>query len=395
MADSSAALGPSGGDVQTARTGASRGFASLQIVTAAAHALLNASIGPVPAVDNPPEGLNMQDLTNGIDDVRKKLTAAQATASTWVDDLGIEVGKTIPTSIMAFSSLYDAASDQIATSIAAAQALPDDPPAQPGSPPGPRAKAQADIVTLFQALQGQVQDIKADVDSCSTKLATYGTQIQADHDALLGGSDVVQSLITMDQTALDTIKNDVDRLQEEVKELNKRLMDAELAVGGGIFVGVIGIALCCVPGGQLAGGCAIAVGVAGIVGGGVEWGLTEASIKSDEKKIQDDQVTKTAIEQQVIALTTIHTTTASLVAQVTQAESALSDLRTFWESMDTMLGTAIANLGEPNAKPAFMSDTLWLTASKNNWAKLNDLAEALLNINPAVTVTPASPALAA
>jgi len=395
MADSDAALGPNGGDVQSAQAQANSGFASVQIVTAAAHALLNAVIGPVPTVDNPPAGLDMQKITDGINDVRTKLTAAQATASTWVDDLSIEVGKTIPTSIMNYSSLYDAASDQIADSVAAAKNLPSDPPAPPGSPPGPRAQAQLDILSMFQALQGQVQEIKTNVDSCADRLSAYGQQLQKDHDALVGGSDEVQTLITMDQSALDSIKTDVDRLQSEVKELNKRLMDAELAVGGGIFVGVVGIALCCVPGGQVVGGCAIAVGVAGVVGGGVEWGLTEASIKSDEKKIQDDQVTKTAIEQQVIALTTVHTVTAMLVDQVAQAESALSDLRTFWASMDTMLGDVISDLGKPDALPNFSLDTVWLAASKKNWTKLNDMAEALLNITPTVTVTPASPAAAA
>jgi hypothetical protein len=302
-----------------------------------------------------------------------------------VNSLGIQIGSTVPTSITAYSSLYGAAADQLKSSIDAAKLLPPDPPGQPG----PRASAQRGIVELFQALQGEVQEIKTTVDDCATQLTAYATRLQADHDALVGGTDSIQTLIALDQTEVGNLNTDIDILYAEVDTLNKQLMEAELAVGGGLFVAVVGVGLCLVPGGQVTGGCAIAIGVACVVGGAAEWGVTEQKIKDDQNKILREQSTRSALVQQCIALTALHSTTASLVGQVAQAETALSDLRTFWASMDDMLGLVVENLGMPGALTTFSIDTLWLDASKNNWADLNEMAETLLGIQVPVRVTPA------
>jgi hypothetical protein len=371
MADQSnvLAMKPSGPTTDDVQSKATKGFAALHIVSAAAHAIRNTILEPIPDVETDDDDLKakMAKVKTGVADVQKKLDHAKVTAAQWTDTLCTRISVTIPTHIIDYSAVYDAASDQILEMLKEADAAGSDP------------KKIADALDLITALKSQVQDIKKDIDAAGVEIGKYATAVQADHDALVGGVDSIHQLMEMDSEQIKEFKQDIDRLNDEIAALNKKVMDAEIGVGASIFVGIIGIALCATGVGAVAGGAVIAVGVVGLGTSAAFWGVLETQIRNDRSKIQTEQAEKNALDQQLTSLTGLHATVANALDQVTMAQAALSDVGVLWGAFDGVLGGVIADLSKPNANLKAVIDEMWVKAAKNNWQKLSEFAQQLLD----------------
>jgi hypothetical protein len=369
MASSSnAALKPGEPSQQDVQSTTQQGFMSIYIVTAACHAIRNTILHPIADVATTDPDLQqvMKDIQKGFADVSGKLDKAKITADEWLNDLSTEIARTIPTHIIDYNSLYEAASDQILEIIAQAE--------KDGSTP-----ALIDqMLDLIKALQEQINTNKREIEDAAKRIQDYSKKVQVDHDAMVGGVDIVQQLVVKDQHEADVLKARIDTLQDEVKELNKKLVYAEVGTVGGIFVSIVGLTLCFVPGGQVAGGVVLAVGIAGTVGGATAWGLLQAQINSDYKEIGADQMTKSLIDQQVLSLSALHASVAMVLDQVTTAQTTLSQVGVLWGTFEGILQGVIDDLSKPNANVKLAVDKLWVNAAKKQWQALEAFAQQLV-----------------
>jgi hypothetical protein len=369
MPTSNAALKTGEPTQQDVQSKAQQGFVAIHIVSAACFAIRNTIIQPIQTVDSDDDDIKalMKEVQSGFKDVSAKLDHAKKTASIWIDHLSSDIARKIPTHIIDYNSLYNAASDQILEVIAKAE--------KDGSTPA----LIGEMLDLIKALQDQIRTNKREIDDAGKQISDFAQKIQEDHDAMVGGVDIVQTLIVKDQAQSDKLKADIERLQDEVKELNKKLMYAELGTVGGIFVSIIGITLIATGVGAAVGGVTLALGIAGTVGGATAWGLLQKAINDDYKKIGNEQVTKSAIDQQVLSLVALHTVAATVLDQVTLAQTALADVAILWGTFDGILQGVIDDLAKPNANITLAMDKLWVRAAKNQWAALEDFAQQLVN----------------
>jgi DNA-binding transcriptional MerR regulator len=376
--DTSLALRPGDKSTTDVKSKANKGFAAIHIVNAACHSLRSTVLLPVAAVTTGDDALKAQmaQVNAGVADVNVKLDKAKKTADLWIDDLCTRISKTIPTHIINYSAVYDSASDEILEIIAEAK--------KNGSSP----KLIGEMMDLVQALQDQIKTIRRDIAAAGEDIKKFAGKVQVDHDNLVGGVDTIQSLIVLDQNEVTQMTQDIQRLNDEIDALNKKLMDAEIGTAAGIFVAIVGLVVCFVPGGQAIGGVILTVGVAGVIGGGTMWGLLQKSINDDYKKIGEEQVTKSALTQQVLSLTALHTTTANALDQVTMAVNALSDVNVLWGTFEGILQGVIDDLSKPSPNLPLILDEMYVKAAQNNWRDLEEFAQQLVATSVTVEQMP-------
>jgi hypothetical protein len=373
-------------DSDQVKANSSSGFLALQVVTGAAQAVANTQLEPIPAVqsDDPEIQKQMKDVNDKFADIQTKLDTAKVTAKLWLpgsttlnSGLCADFSSLIPNHILSFRAAYSAASDEILSLLEEAKKE------------GNSKVLIGEALDLIQYLQAQVTKYQGEMTDASHQLNDFTAKVQADHDALVGGADAIQTLIGIDNTDADNLKNDIARLQDEIKAYQKQLTEAAIGMAGGIFVAVIGVALCFTPAAGV-GGVMIAVGVAGLAVGAGFVGSLEQKISHDQSEITSEQATEDALHQQAKALTGLHLTVSGLVDQLTAAQTALSSLATFWTTMQGTLSDVIEALNEPNASLPAVIDEIAVKRAATRWNDLADFAKVLQTAPVTVDFKPAA-----
>lgn len=369
-----AASGASGSTGSDLKSKATAGFMAMHIVATAAHAVRNCTLESIPPVetDDPNLKAQMDKVIAGVTDLQGKLQTARNTADIWIGTLCATISSTIPSHILDYGATYAAASDQIVGLLDQAK----------GQNPPPGLIPQA--LDLIQALRGQVSSYTTEVESAKQQLSDYATKVQADHDALLGGNDAIQTLISIDSADIDALKSEVNNLNDEISAWNKQIMDAEIGVGLSIFVGIIALAVAPVSGGASLAVGAVAVG--GLAASATVWGILQAKVDHARSEIATDQATETELQQQVLSLNALHGTVANVLNQIVTAQSALSDVGVFWQTFGNTLDGVITDLGKPNASLSAVIDEMWVNAAKGLWTDLTVFAQNLLDTTVVVQV---------
>lgn len=334
-------------------------FVSLHIITASCHAVQNTVfIAPTPK-------------PTWFDDLNAKLDAAKANAAEWINDLATEVTATIPSKVIDYGTTYDAVTQQI-LEIAAKH---------------PDAKGQDDpyvkeVAELVDVLLDSVGSMVADVDSVADKLESWGVKMQQSHNDLTEGSANIQNAEISLQTDIKQMSAAIDTLNSMIAEENKQIAMAAIAVGGGLFLLVVGIALAPVSGGAslIVGG----IGVAAIVGGAITWGVIQAKVNDQFKQIAEDQQKIADDQRQLVALTGLSQASDMAIRSIDQATQALSDFRTSWGVFSNELKGVKSKLQSAEQAISVIIQETFTNAAQNEWKlavqTAQDLAEAKVQV---------------
>ena len=134
-------------------TNTASGFASLQIVTASCHGVLNTQfIAPSPKPD-------------WFDDLNAKLDAAKVLANQWIDDIAPQLTASIPSHVIDYGTTYTALTGQII------DLLDKNPTAK-----GKDNPVVQQVFALISALHDEVETIITDVIGTQEQLKIWGTQ---------------------------------------------------------------------------------------------------------------------------------------------------------------------------------------------------------------------------
>ncbi|RQO32565.1 non-hemolytic enterotoxin lytic component L1 [Taibaiella sp. KBW10] len=282
------------------------GFLSMQVVTASCHSVLNTQF--VPFTPKP----------KWFDDLNAKLDAAKVVAGVWINDLAPKLTASIPNQIIDYATTYDAMTTQIL-------ALVDkDPMAR-----GKDNPIVQQTFALIDALSNEVDKIIKNVVAMEDKLKNWGKDMQKAHDELSSGTTNIQNLEIELQSDIDKMNNAITNLRTQIDGENKAIAISAGAIGVGVFIGVIGIALAPVTGGQSlwATGAAAVV----VVGGAVTWGIMQSKINGQFDEIAKNQQKIADEKRQIVALKGLEMSSSSAITSMANGLQALSDVRTQWQ----------------------------------------------------------------
>jgi hypothetical protein len=318
------------------------GFASLQIVTASCHGVLNTQfIAPSPK-------------PSWFDDLNGKLDAAKVLANQWIDDIAPKLTASIPSHVIDYGTTYTALTDQIV------DLLNKNPTAK-----GKDNPVVQQVFALISALHDEIETIITDVIGTQEQLKIWGDAMQKSHDDLFAGAANIQSLQVDLQADIGKMNAAIQGLRAQIDAENKAIVAGALAIGVGLFALVVGIALAPVTGGASL--IVSGIGGAAIIGGAVTWGVMQAKINGQFDEIAEDQNKISDDKRQLVALQGLSLAANSAISSIATATSALSDVKVMWTMFQNELQGTMDKLEKTDENLSAIVNKAYIIAAQNEW----------------------------
>lgn len=317
------------------------------------------------------------------DGLNSKLEVLKGYANTWLDDYAIAITSTIPTSIMTFVPVYDAS----------AKVLRDIIQRSPGElSPSDAVLAReviARMVTNVQTISDKVE-YYAKVDEnmvTSGKLIDWQKNMRAARDELDKGSDSIQKARTDMQKDIEEYKGKITTLKAEIEQYNKMVALGAGLVGGGIFVGVVGLGFCFAF--PWVGGVLIAVGASMVVGGAVTWGVMQEKINKANRNIVDYTAKIAEGNKTILALDSLGTAAHTCLDSADSAIQNLTDFAATWTTFGSSLRATMAALEQGGKEALSALLKMDLDEAQENWDDAKDYAKKLQGVPSEIKVVSA------
>lgn len=317
------------------------------------------------------------------DGLNGKLEALKHFANTWLDDYAIAITSTIPTSIMTFVPVYDASAKVLRDII---QRSPDE------LSPSDAVLAREVIARMV----GNVHTISTKVEYyakvdgqmvASGKLIDWQKNMRAARDALDKGSDSIQNARTDLKADIEEYKGKITTLKAEIEQYNKMVALGAGLVGGGIFVGVVGLGFCFAF--PWVGGILIAVGAGMVIGGAVTWGVMQKKINKANREIVDYTAKIAEGNKTILALDSLSTAAHTCLDSADSAIQNMTDFAATWATFGSSLRATMAAL-EQGGKEAYGALlAMDLDEAQENWDDVKDYAKKLQSVPSEIKVVPA------
>lgn len=327
-------------------------FVSLQVITASCHAVQNTNFVSPPT---------KPDWFDGLD---SKLTAAKATAGTWVNTLAEDVTSTIPAAVIDYSTTYSALTGQIHE---IAKAHPD--------ASGKDNQYVKEVAALIAGMIESVDNIITKVEAVNTKLTQWGKDMQTSHDDLTKGAANIQAAETDLQTDITKMNGAIKNLNTYIDNENKAIAVAAGAIGVGLLLLVAGIALAPETGGASL--LVAATGGIAVVGGAVTWGVMQSKINEQYKEIAADTKELNDDKKQLLALQGLGQASDLAIRSIANATTALSDFKTSWGVFTKELQGVVTKLNSAEDSLMVIVQEAFTDAAAQEWGKALEFAQDL------------------
>jgi len=336
-------------------------FLTLSLITQSCHGVVNTVFtAPNPKPD-------------WFDALNANLDTAKATATNWIDNLAPEVTGGVPVQVIDYGTTYSAIVakiDSIALQYPAAQGAGD-----------PHV---TEVRELVAALQTQVTQIIGKCDATDKALKTWGDQMQVSHDALSGGAASIQKAETSLSADISKMNEAITTLNNTIHQENIAIAASAGAIGLGLILTVVGIALA-----PETGGASLLVAGTGallVVGGAVTWGIMQHKINEQFDEVAKDQSELQDDNRQMVALQGLASASSTAVQYITSATSALSDFRTSWAVFEGELQGVATKLADAESALSVIVADAFTDASAAEWADATAFAQSLSNAPTQVAV---------
>lgn len=331
------------------------GFASLQIVTAACHGILNTQF--IPPSPKP----------KWFDGLAADLDRAKVLAKQWIDDIAPQMTASIPTHVIDYGTTYSALTEQIVELI--------------NKNPTARGKDNPivqQVFALIQALEQELGTTITEVDATKDQLKKWGDDMQAAHDALYKGAANIQSAMTDLSADINKMNAAIKGLHEQISAEQKAIGAGAIAVGVGIFVMICGIALALATAG--AGLVVAGVGLAAVVGGAVTWGVMQDKINKQFDEIAQDQKRLNDDQRQLVSLQGLSLSANTAVSAIATATNALSDVKVMWLTFRGELQGTLDKLEKTDETLASIVNKAFVLAAQKEWNLAVQFAQQLVGM---------------
>lgn len=322
------------------------GFASLQIVTAACHGILNTHFtAPSPMPD-----------PDWFTPLNRNLEVAKSLAREWIDDIAPQMTASVPGHVINYGTTYSALTAQIIDLLNK----------------NPKAKGKDDpviqqVFELVRALEEELGTTIHEVDETSKQLTEWGRKMQDAHDALYKGIGDIQKLATHLQTDIEKMNNAIKGLQAMAAADNTAVALSAGALALGLTIMVVGIAVAVATGGAATPIVVAVIAGLGAVGAGISWGVMQAKINEEFAEIERDRQRIKDDERRLIALSTLSISANSAVQSTAQATQALSDVKVMWSVFRGELQGTLDKLEKTNEELSMILNKAYILAAQKEW----------------------------
>jgi predicted nucleic acid-binding Zn-ribbon protein len=336
-----------------------------KVVSAYVTALTNTDISGV-IFKSLPDDLKKQlpeDPSVILEKLKAELATAQSHGMTWLNDIEPDLTK-IPQAIINYNSQFQAEYDLMMPLIKDLIKNPDD-------------KEKRDELTgLFKGLLENLNDQEKDIVTEMGKIRKFNTDIHNDSLNFSSANKDFDAIRTWEQDNVTILNDKIKALNDAISALNKEITATAISAGVSVGVCAAGIGLIA-SGGVVKPIVGAVVMVVGMIGLGVSIGFLISAIneKADEESEKTkDQLEVTLLSQQVVALTTVETTTGDLVTKSKNAEDAVQVILDTWGTLKVKLEAVITDLEKSEKHIGDILSEVDLKVAKNQWGQLQDFA---------------------
>lgn len=246
------------------------------------------------------------------------------------------------------------------------------------------AKAKNGLAT---ALAATLQIIKNQTDAIGeieTELNAFATKILKDATILTNISTDALNDAAADKDTITQLNKDIENLKSNIAAAQNMLTVSEIGIGVSIFVGLIGVVCCIVPGGQGIGAALIVGGVFGLGASIAGVVIEKQRIKAMQASIDSDQNQISGLGKDILQLTALSTQFSDLYNANLQATTALSTIKSMWQNLAATVSDVSTELTDVNSDVTSGRYTQALADFKEaetNWNAVVAFADALAGIN--------------
>jgi len=337
-------------------------FLSVRAVTASCFAINNIEFNSVLPKPEWYDGLN------------EKFTRMKDHAGIWLNNYSIALTSTIPSSIIDFVPTYTACTDVITGIVQL----------------NPNTLTPSQISTISSVLTriiDKIDEISAtvkkyvslnDQEESVGKLIDWSKEVSSIQSELSAGNNTIQTASQSMSGQIAGLNAEIRKLQDDIGYYNKLVCTGAGLVGGGIFIGLVGGAVCLAN--PIAGGITIFIGVASLIAGATIWGIYQGKINASEKKIRADASQITEQNKTLVALNALSGSCMSVVENAKIATANLHDFATSWVVFGNILRQTLNALKsvDKDVQKSGLDVLIDMNTSKNCWLKVNEYAQQLL-----------------
>ena len=297
---------------------------------------------------------------------------AKQHALNWTDNIFVQLVQFPTTITQEANTLFDMEETMIGAYLQALITNPNDAAA--------KTALGKSLTTLQALISSQVQT----ATNAQQALQQFGNDIASDAKILTGISQAATADAGADQTQIGQINKDIENLKAAINTANTLLAVSEIGIVLSIFVGIIGVVCCFIPGAQGVGAALIIVGVAGTAGSIAGTVIENKSINAMQAQIDSDQKQITGLNQDIILLNGVSSSFNDLYNANLKAQNALNTIISMWNNLGSTVQkvqTDLTDVANDNTAAQYQQALTDFQAAEAAWADVVTFAQALANIN--------------
>jgi Bacillus haemolytic enterotoxin (HBL) len=246
------------------------------------------------------------------------------------------------------------------------------------------ATAKAGLAKALSTMQAVAQAQVTTAQGLVTSMNAFATNITADASTLSTLAQQALDGAGADQKQITELNGKITDLKNQINTFNTLLTISEIGMGLSLFVGLLGLVCCFIPGAQGAGAAIIVIAVAAEAASITGTVMLNKAIDADNQAIQTDQQLITEYNQDIIALQGVNSQFVWLQQANVAAQQAMATVAQMWQNLSTELTTMqtdLTTVGTDVTAQQYQKAQDDLTAAAAAWQDVVDFAKALAGVD--------------
>jgi predicted nucleic acid-binding Zn-ribbon protein len=245
-------------------------------------------------------------------------------------------------------------------------------------------KAKTGLAQALTALSSNIQAQAKTADTILSQLSSFSTNIGQDAPKLAVIAQGALDDAGTDTKTITKLQGEIESLKQQIQTAQTIITISEIGIGVSLFVGLVGVLCCLIPGAEGVGAGLIVLGVAGEVTSITLTAVESVKVKDFQNEIDSDQKQITGLHQDIILLNGISAQFNALYQSNQQAQKALASILAMWTNLDGIVNQVKDEIASTNTDVTSEQYQQALTdfqQAEASWADVVKFATALAGIN--------------
>ncbi len=235
------------------------------------------------------------------------------------------------------------------------------------------------LISLFNGLLSKIEAQETSINEEIELIKQFNIDIHNDSLNFSNANSDFEVIRVWEKSNIDALNLHIAAIKDAIKALDTQITATAISSGASVALMGGGIYLMATAGpvGAIAGAV---ITVIGMIGVGVSVGFLISAIDKraqEQSKLAKDQLNVSLLTQQVTALTTVETALGSLVKEAQDATKAVQIILDTWTTLKLKIQAVINDLQDSEKAIGDFMSLVDLDTAKEQWAQLQDFAEAM------------------